>query len=162
MPLHSQQVYRNDEQRQDQAESSAPPEKRVAQEVELDLIVAPSAHPQSGMEPRPFRGSRGEDILLVRIRNESVVGSHHRNVEVYEVAEEWRLVEVLVAGWDCSQVDFVSYYLKLPECWHLRRSFQWLSTFHQVCLSLGLFSLSQDTSTCLKPQGGKTAFAARM
>ena len=49
------------------------------------------------MEERPLPELRGQIILLVRVRNQCVVGGHHGNVQVDKILEERRSVRVGVA-----------------------------------------------------------------
>jgi hypothetical protein len=53
------------------------------------------------VEERPLPRLGGEVVLFIWIRDESIVGSHHGNVEVDEVAEEGRFVGAWVACGDC-------------------------------------------------------------
>ena len=69
--------------------------------VELTVIV-PTAHAESNVEKGPLPEGGSEIILLVGVWYERVVGSHHGDVEVDEVAEEGRLVRARVASGDCS------------------------------------------------------------
>ena len=73
MPLHPHQVAHNHKDSDDQARRPGPPHNGVPDEVVLDLIVGPAAHPQAKMEPGPVRGGRREDVFLVRIRDERIV-----------------------------------------------------------------------------------------
>jgi hypothetical protein len=40
------------------------------------------------MKERPVKRFRGKDIFFVGVGDESVVGCHHRHIEVPEVAQE--------------------------------------------------------------------------
>ena len=53
------------------------------------------------MQDGPLPELGGEVVLLVRVRDEGVVGGHHGDVEVDEVVEEGRLVGAGVASGDC-------------------------------------------------------------
>lgn len=103
---------------------------RPTDQVELGHIRSPSVHSKSEVEPRPVEGFllgrkkkgkrvslqegfegenedddetyRGEDVLLVGIGNESVVGSHHSDVEMPEVREERRSVELRRSRRNCN------------------------------------------------------------
>jgi hypothetical protein len=46
----------------------------------------------------PLPELRGEVILLVRIRDQSVVGGHHRNIQMDEILEERRFVRSSISG----------------------------------------------------------------
>lgn len=161
MPLHPEQRHAEGQDGENQADGSTPPDERVSDEVILDLVVAPAAHPETLVQPWPLGGKGGEDVFLVGVGDEGVVGGHHGDVQVPEVAEERRFVELHVARWYC-QANTISFMQQRVRTGDIRRSFQWLSTFQYVWGSAGLFSLSHETSTCLKPQGGRTALAARM
>lgn len=81
-----------------QGEKGAPVDSWVAEEEVLDDVVVPAAHSEADMEDGPLPKLGGEVILFVRIRDKGIVGGHHRDVEVEEVAEEGRLVGAGVAG----------------------------------------------------------------
>ena len=76
------------EERKDETRATAPPDDGRAEEVVLRLIVAPAAHAKAKSEEGPVGWLRSEDVVLVRVRDESVVRCHHRDVEMPEVAEE--------------------------------------------------------------------------
>lgn len=61
------------------------------EEVLYDLVV-PTAHAETDVEEGPLPVLRCEVVLLIRIRDECVVRGHHGNVQMDEIAEEWRLV----------------------------------------------------------------------
>jgi hypothetical protein len=48
-------------------------------------LVVPAAHTKADVEDWPFPEFGGEVILLVGVRNKSVVGGHHGDVEMDEV-----------------------------------------------------------------------------
>lgn len=101
-PLHPHQVDTKRNHRGDETASAAPPDDWRSEQVVLSLCIAPSAHAQPQAHERPVERLGREDILLVRIRDEGVVRRHHRNVEMPEVAQERRLVELRVAGGNCG------------------------------------------------------------
>jgi hypothetical protein len=55
-------------------------------------VIVPAAHAETDMEDGPLPEAGGEVVLLVRIRDKRIVGSHHSNVKMDKVLEEWRLV----------------------------------------------------------------------
>lgn len=63
----------------------------------LLTIVVPTAHAETNMEEWPLPELGGKIILLVRVRNQRIVGSHHSNVQVNEILEERRSIRVRVA-----------------------------------------------------------------
>lgn len=71
-----------------QRQGTTPPDDRVPKEVDLDLVIEPSVHPESDRQERPLTGVRGEVVVLVRVLGESVVGFHHGDVEVDKVLPE--------------------------------------------------------------------------
>jgi len=77
---------------EDDREGRAPVDERVAEEEVLDDVVVPTAHAEADVQERPLPWLGGEIILLVGVRDKSVVGGHHSDVKVDEVAEEGRLV----------------------------------------------------------------------
>jgi hypothetical protein len=68
-----------------EGEGGAPVDERVAEEEVLDNVVIPAAHAQADVQERPLPGLGGKIVLLVRVGNEGVVGSHHGDVQVDEV-----------------------------------------------------------------------------
>ena len=97
LPLLAHDVHARDERANDQADRAAPPDDGRADEVVLELLVAPAAHAQADAEERPVGRLGREDVLLVRVGHERVVRGGHRDVEVPEVAQERRAVELHVA-----------------------------------------------------------------
>lgn len=55
-------------------------------------MVVPAAHAEADVEDGPLPELGGKVILFVWVGDESVVGSHHRDVEMHEIAEEGRFV----------------------------------------------------------------------
>ena len=86
--LHTHQIHAKGNKRKDETDRAAPPDDRCAEQVVLRLIIAPAAHAKTDFEEGPLRRSGGEDVEFVGIGNESVVRSHHGDVEMPEVAEE--------------------------------------------------------------------------
>ena len=87
-PLLPEQVKPEEKYRDEQADSRSLPDQRRADEVVLDLLVAPATHAKSKVLEWPVERRGRQDVELVRVRYQSVVGRHHSNVEVPEVAEE--------------------------------------------------------------------------
>jgi hypothetical protein len=79
------------------AEGRNAPDDGVADQVVLDVLGCPAAHAEAEVEEWPGKWRGGEDVLLVGVGHERIVGRHHGNVEVPEIAEEGRLVELGVA-----------------------------------------------------------------
>lgn len=71
-----------------QRNGSAPPDDRVAQEVDLGRVIGPLVHTESYGQEGPLTGMRGEAVFLVGILSESVVEFHHGNIEVDKVFPE--------------------------------------------------------------------------
>ena len=53
------------------------------------------------MEQGPLPPLRSKVILLVWVRNKGIVGSHHSNIEMDEIAKERRLVRPWVSRRHC-------------------------------------------------------------
>ena len=87
-PLLPEQVKPEEKHRDEQADGGSLPDQRCADEVVLDLLVAPTTHAKSKVLKRPIERRGRQNVKLVRVRYQSVVGCHHSNVEVPEVAEE--------------------------------------------------------------------------
>lgn len=69
-----------------------PVHHRVTEEEVFDDVVVPAAHAETNMKNGPLPVLRCEIVLLIRVRDERVVGGHHGNVQVDKVAEERGLV----------------------------------------------------------------------
>lgn len=63
-------------------------------------MIIPTAHTETDIEDGPLPEMGGKVVLFVRIRDEGVVGSHHSDVEMHEVTEEWGFVGARVASRD--------------------------------------------------------------
>lgn len=79
--LPAEQVPDNNQANDSHTGSGTPVNEGVAQEEVLDDVVVPSTHAQTDMEDRPLPPLRGKIVLLVRVRDKSVVGRHHGNVD---------------------------------------------------------------------------------
>ena len=97
LPLLAHNIHARGERAHNQTNRAAPPDDGRADEVELELLVAPAAHAQPDAEEGPVGRLGREDVLLVGVRHERVVRGGHRDVEVPEVAEERRAVELHLA-----------------------------------------------------------------
>jgi hypothetical protein len=76
--------------KQSQTCGGSPVDERVTQQEVLDDLVVPAAHSQSNVQNGPLPPVRCQIILLVWVRNQGVVGSHHGNVQVEEILQERR------------------------------------------------------------------------
>lgn len=85
-------------------EKAGAPNDRVSNEVVLDRLGSPTAHSQAEVQERPSERRRSEDILLVRVGHERVVGRHHGDVEMPKVGEEGRFVQLGVSSRDWERV----------------------------------------------------------
>lgn len=137
--------------------SRAPIDNGVAEKEVLDDIVIPTTHTKADIENWPLPELRCKIILLIGIRNKGVIRRGHGNVKVDEVLEERRLIGTSVGRGNCKLLAHQAYHSYLNS----RLSFQCASTFQCVKESLGLFSLVQVTSICLKPHCGKLTLPAR-
>lgn len=88
LPLHARDIPQHDRDTHAERNRRAPPDDRRTEEVELDLPVPPSAHPQAELEEGPIERLRRKDVLLVWVRHERIVRRPHGDVEVDEVAPE--------------------------------------------------------------------------
>lgn len=86
---------------------ASPVHNRVAQEEVLDDVIIPAAHAKANIQDRPLPEMGCEVVLLVRVRNQGVVGSHHRDIEVHEITEERRFVRPRVTGWHCGHISLI-------------------------------------------------------
>lgn len=98
LALLPQQIHSKDAHRQNQTESGTPPDNWGSNEIVFRLVVAPSTHPQAEFEPWPVSWFGSEDILLVGVGDEGVVGCHHGYVEMPEIAQERRFVELHISS----------------------------------------------------------------
>lgn len=83
-----------------QGEEGAPVDGRVTEKEVLDDVIVPATHTETNVEDWPLPELRGEVVLFVGIGDESIVGGHHRDVEVEEVPEERRSVGARIACGD--------------------------------------------------------------
>ena len=126
--LPADQIPADQSAEYEQGEGGTPVDGRVAQEEVFDDVVVPATHAEADVQDGPLPELRGQVVLLVWVGHEGIVGGHHGDVEVDEVAEEWRLVAARVTGRYCTSlatefVDIMRNYV------NLHRSFQWASTF---------------------------------
>lgn len=77
---------------------TGPVDEGITKKEVLDNVVVPAAHAETNIEKRPLPRSRGKVVLLVRIRDKSVVRSHHGDVQVDEVTKERRFVGASVGS----------------------------------------------------------------
>ena len=61
-------------------------------------VVVPATHTESDVEEGPLPEGRCEIVLLVGVRHQGIVGSHHGDIQMNEVLEERRLVVARVAS----------------------------------------------------------------
>lgn len=87
-PLLPEQVKPEEKYRDEQTDGRSLPDQRCADEVVLELLVAPTTHAKSKVLEWPIERRGRQDVELVRVRYQSVIGRHHSNVEVPEIAEE--------------------------------------------------------------------------
>jgi hypothetical protein len=80
-------------------------------------VVVPATHAETNIKDRPLPERRGKVVLLVRVGNKCVVGSHHGNVQVDEVLEEGGLVVTWVTG----RKTLVNMALDVPVSVHIAR-----------------------------------------
>jgi len=96
--LPADEVPDHEEAEGAQGGRGAPVDEGVAEEEVLDDVVVPAAHTETDVQDWPLPELRGEVILLVRIRDQSVVGGHHRNIQMDEILEERRFVRSSISG----------------------------------------------------------------
>lgn len=124
LPLESSQMPKQRRQEHQQTNTRSPPSHYVPYQIIFDARVTPSIHSHPVPEEWPLKGSRGDCIFLVGVRDESVVGGHHCYVQMPKVAEERRAVKFLVSSRYCRENIDVSV-IKLPLAQiSSRRSFQ--------------------------------------
>lgn len=75
---------------------TSPVHERISKKVVLHDTVIPGAHAQTDVQYWPLPELRGQVILLVWVGDQSVVRSHHGNVQVDEIFQERRLVRARV------------------------------------------------------------------
>ena len=79
-PLLSEQEKPEEEHRDEQADSRPYPDQRCADEVVFELAIGPTAHAKSKVLEGPIERCRRQDVELVWVGNQSVVGRPHSNV----------------------------------------------------------------------------------
>ena len=102
--LPADRVPREHEEEEAEREGRAPVDGRVAEEEVLDDVVVPAAHAQADVEDGPLPGFGGQVVLFVGVGDEGVVGGHHGDVQVHEVAQEGRFVGAWVSGGDWKEL----------------------------------------------------------
>lgn len=102
-PLPPQHIHNKRQQAHAQANRSTPPNHGCTNEVVLELLIAPAAHPQTEVEERPVERLGRKDIFFVGVGYECVVRGHHRHIEVPKVAEERRFVKLGVSFRHCKK-----------------------------------------------------------
>jgi hypothetical protein len=94
------------------------------------------------MEKRPLPERRSKIILLIRVRDKRVVGSHHSHVEMDEVLPEWRLVIARIT----SRQSLVDVAFNVPMSVHIARV---------VCLDTGSLNLLETPLRKVDVTGAK-------
>jgi hypothetical protein len=87
--LPSYKIPHNEKSNESQACSRAPIDERVAKEEVLDNGIIPSTHAKTNMEKWPLPKLGSKIVLLVRVRDKCIIGSHHSNIQVDEILQEW-------------------------------------------------------------------------
>jgi hypothetical protein len=98
-PLPPQQVPNEGENANNQADRTSPPDDGCPQQVELCLCVTPSTHTQAEVKEWPVKRFGSKYVFLIWVRDQRVVGRHHRNIEMPKISQERRPVELGVARW---------------------------------------------------------------
>lgn len=60
-------------------------------------VLIPSAHAEADIQQWPLPRLRRQIILLVGVWNQSIVGGHHSDIEMYKVLEKGRFVGAWIA-----------------------------------------------------------------
>lgn len=92
--LPSYNVPDHDEADEAERYRAAPVDEGVTKEEVLDNVVIPTAHTKSHVKDGPLPPLRGQIVLLVGIWHKGVIGCHHCYVEMNEVVNEGRLVNI--------------------------------------------------------------------
>lgn len=98
LPTH--EIPKNQKGKYSKTQSTPPIYERVSEKVVLDGVVIPGAHTKAHIEYRPLPELRGEVILLVRIRDKSIVGRHHSDIQMDKILPERRLVRSGITWWN--------------------------------------------------------------
>ena len=96
LPADCVPAYQSHEE--EEGKSRAPVYQRVTEKEVFDDVVVPAAHAEADVEDGPLPELGGEVVLFVWVRDKGVVGGHHSDVEVHEVAEEGGAVGVGVCS----------------------------------------------------------------
>lgn len=96
--LPSHNVPRHNKSDKAERGGGDPVHERVTKKEVLDNVVIPAAHAKADIQDGPLPPLRSQVILLVGIRHQGIVGSHHGNIEVDEIVDKGRLVNAGVAG----------------------------------------------------------------
>lgn len=90
--LPANKVPKDQETKNPQAGCATPVNKWVSEEVVFNNTFIPGTHAKTNLKYRPLPEFRRKIILLVWVRDKSVVGCHHGNIQVNKVLEKFRLV----------------------------------------------------------------------
>lgn len=98
--LPSEDVPDDDKTSNTERSGGTPVDERVAEKKVLDNIITPPTHAKTNVEDWPLPPLGSKIILLVGIRDQSVVGCHHSDIQVNKVVEERRFVHACLSGGD--------------------------------------------------------------
>lgn len=96
--LPSNEVPKNHQCHNAERGSGHPVDQGVAKEEVFDDRVIPAAHTETNIKDGPLPELRGKIILLVWIRDECVIRSHHGHVQMNKILQERRLVGSSIGG----------------------------------------------------------------
>lgn len=92
--LPAKNVPNSNETDNTERRSGAPVNERIAKKEVLDDIIIPATHTKTNVQDRPLPPLGGKVVLLIGIRDQGVVGSHHGNIQMDEIVEEGGSVDL--------------------------------------------------------------------
>ena len=86
--LPTDEIPGNEKTDDSQGECAAPVDGRVAEKEVFHDVVVPAAHAEADVQDGPLPELGGEIVLFIRIRDKGIVGGHHGDIQVGEIAHE--------------------------------------------------------------------------
>lgn len=103
--LPAEKMPKEQETEPNKTSAASPVNKRVSEEIVFDHTIIPRAHTQTNVENWPLPELGSQVILLVGIRDQCIIRSHHGHIQVNEIFQEGGLVGAGVTRWYYTKVS---------------------------------------------------------